>query len=158
MIRILAFAMIFSSATLAAQGAPRTAANQPMSRAAFIATMDAEFGRLDANRDGAGTRAEVEASQRRIVAATAATRAAANFARIDTDRNGQLSLAEFTRATAAPGKTDSTAVMNRLDANRDSKVTLIEYRTLTLTTFDRLDTDKDGVLSVAEQRAGGTGR
>lgn len=131
---------------------------QPIPRATFIATMDADYARLDANRDGSATLAEVEANQRRIVAAAAAQRAAAAFARIDTDRNGQISLAEYSRANAPTAKPDPAPVMRRLDANRDSKVSLVEYRTLTLTNFDRLDIDKDGVLSVAEQRAGGYGR
>ncbi len=159
-----ALLLLMAAAPIAAQTAQTPAAAaaqrgpQPISRATFIATMDAEFRRLDANRDGNGTRAEVEANQRRIVALAASQRAAAAFARIDTDRNGQLSLAEFTRATATPVKADPGAVMNRLDANRDAKVTIVEYRTLTLTNFDRLDTDKDGMLSLAEQRAGGYGR
>lgn len=163
----LAFA-VFATAPLSAQvpvpvppvPAPQVPAQQrpPITRATFIATMDAEFRRLDTNRDGVGTRDEIEASQRRIVAAAAAQRAAALFARIDSDRNGQISLAEFTRATATTEKLDATPIMNRLDSNRDSKVTIVEYRTLTLTNFDRLDTDKDGVLSAAEQRAGGYGR
>lgn len=157
------FLLIAAATPAAAQTAAAAAAvvprgPQPISRATFIATMDAEFRRLDANRDGNGTRAEIEANQRRVVALAASQRAAANFARIDTDRNGQLSLAEFTRATATPVKADPTAVMNRLDTNRDARVTIVEYRTLTLTNFDRLDTDKDGVLSLAEQRAGGYGR
>ena len=48
--------------------------------------------------------------------------------------------------------------MNRLDLNRDQKITLIENRTATLANFDKLDTDKDGVVSVAEMRAGGIGK
>ena len=73
--------------------------------------------------------------------------------------NGQLSLAEFTRlATATPPRVDVSATMNRLDLNRDQKITLIENRTATLANFDKLDTDKDGVVSVAEMRAGGIGK
>lgn len=121
--------------------------------------MDGEYRRLDANGDGAATRAEVEARQRRILVASATRNAQAAFARIDTDRNGQLSPAEYIRATAAvPRDIDVIKQMGRLDANRDAKVTLVEYRTLTVAGFDRLDTDKDGVLTVAEQRAGGFGR
>ena len=129
---------------------------QPITRASFIATMDAEYRKLDANNDGVATRVEIEANQQRILATGAATRAQALFVRIDTDRNGQLSPAEFIRASVGqPQKVDVTTVMGRLDPNRDGKVTLIEYRTLTLTNFDRLDVDKDGIASVTEQRAGG---
>lgn len=134
--------------------AAQAAAPQPLSRAAFIAAMDAEFRQIDSNRDGSATRTEIASNQQRIVAANAARRAAAAFASIDTDRNGQISLAEFSKATAGtPATTDPSGVMARLDSNRDSKVTLIEYRTLTLANFDRLDIDKDGVLSAAERRA-----
>ena len=129
---------------------------QPITRASFIATMDAEYRKLDANNDGVATRVEIEANQQRILATGAATRAQALFVLIDTDRNGQLSPAEFIRASVGqPQKVDVTTVMGRLDPNRDGKVTLVEYRTLTLTNFDRLDVDKDGIASVTEQRAGG---
>ncbi|MEO7864935.1 MAG: EF-hand domain-containing protein, partial [Sphingomicrobium sp.] len=97
--------------------------------------------------------------QRRLATARASASARALFAKFDTDHNGQLSVDEFVRAsnTQLP-KVDSTAILNRLDANRDKKVTLVEYRTLTLTSFDRLDVDKDMILSPAEQRAGGFAR
>ncbi|MGC7451414.1 hypothetical protein AB5N41_22525, partial [Xanthomonas citri pv. citri] len=54
-----------------AQTAP---AAPPLSRATFLATMDAEYRRIDANNDGGATRAEVAANQQRIVAASAQAR------------------------------------------------------------------------------------
>ena len=33
-----------------------------------------------------------------------------------------------------------------MDGNRDSQISLAEHRTATLANFDRLDTDKDGVV------------
>ena len=147
------------AALLAAPIAAQAPAVQPLGRAAFIASMDSEYRRLDANNDGSATRAEVEANQRRILADVATRNAQAQFARIDTDRNGQISSAEFLRAAAgSPQRVDVTRQMGRLDANRDGKVTIVEYRTLTVANFDRLDTDKDGILSAAEQRAGGYAR
>lgn len=137
--------------------APSSASAAPLSRTAFIAAMDAEYRKLDGNKDGVVTRLEVEAQQQRLVTATASQRARQAFARMDADRDGQLSADEFVRANVAPVKADATAVMNRLDANRDQKVTLVEYRTLTLGNFDRLDSDKDGVISSAE-RSGALGR
>ncbi|MDQ3139779.1 MAG: hypothetical protein M3Q15_03550, partial [Pseudomonadota bacterium] len=80
------------------------------------------------------------------------------FAQIDGDRNGQLSIDEFIRANAPTGPVDGSAIMSRLDANRDQKVTLVEYRILTLANFDRIDTDRDGVITPAEQRATATAR
>ncbi|MBA2771819.1 MAG: EF-hand domain-containing protein [Sphingomonas sp.] len=129
---------------------------QPLGRATFIATMDEEFRKMDSNRDGLASRGELEAHQHSHAVRALEDRARATFAGIDADRNGQISMTEFLRATARPAnRPDVTGTMARLDANRDQKVTLVEYRTLTLTTFDRLDADKDGVVSPAEQRSGG---
>ena len=64
-------------------------------------------------------------------------------------------------AAATPPHVDVSATMNRLDLNRDQKITLIENRTATLATlatFDKLDTDKDGIVSAAEMKAGGITR
>ena len=45
--------------------------------------------------------------------------------------------------------------MEGWDANRDGSVTLVEYRAGKLVNFDRMDTDKDGIVSAAEMRAAG---
>lgn len=144
-------------ATAPASAQPTAAGPRPLDRATYLAAMDADYRQIDTNRDGGASRGEVEANQQRILAAAAAARAASAFARLDADRNGQLSPAEFARL-APPEKADVAPVMARLDANRDGRVTLVEYRTLTLARFDQLDTDKDGRLSAAEQRAGTAGR
>lgn len=149
---VIASAAVAQAAKPPAAAAPSSANAEPLSRTAFIATMDAEYRKLDGNKDGVVTRLEVEAQQQRLATATATQRARQAFARMDADRNGQLSADEFVRANVAQVKADATAVMNRLDANRDQKVTLVEYRTLTLSNFDRLDSDKDGVISSAERR------
>ena len=129
----------------------------PISRTSFIATMDGEYKKLDANNDGVVTKIELEASKQRAQAAALAQQARQLFVRFDTDKNGQLSLNEFIFATSGgpQGRPNVTPMMTRLDTNRDQKVTLIEYRTMTLANFDKLDTDKDGVASIAEQRAAG---
>ena len=43
----------------------------------------------------------------------------------------------------------------QVDANRDGKATLVEFRTGKLVNFDRMDADKDGVVSPPEMRAAG---
>jgi len=153
-------AAILLAAPLAAQAPRPSDAPAPIPRASFIATMDGEYRKLDGNKDGIVTKAELEASQQRAMADKLSQQARALFARFDTDRNGQLSLAEFAVATrgGAQAKPDVAGMMTRLDANRDNQVSLVEYRTITLTGFDRMDTDKDGVVSIAEQRAGGIGK
>lgn len=142
--------------TKPAASAPLRTAAEPLLRGAFVATMDQEYSKMDANKDGAVTKAELEANEERRASAAVVARARALFSRFDTDRNGQLSADEFIRASVGrPKKQDATSVMARLDTDRDSKVTIVEYRALTLAAFDRLDLDKNSVLSDAEQRAGG---
>ena len=151
-----ALLMLLTASAAAAQPNLAVTTAQPLSRAAFIATMDGEFRKLDANHDGVATRAEVDAQQQRLAAATVTQRARSVFAQLDADHNGQVSVDEFVRANLAQmRKVDSAAVMNRLDTNHDAKVSAVEYRILTLAGFDRLDVDRDGVLTVQEQRAGG---
>ena len=152
---------IVPTAEAVAQGkpavtSPQPARAQPLLRGSFLATMDEEYGKIDVNKDGIVTKAELQADHERRAMTAAIAQARALFARFDTDRNGQLSADEFIRASVGqPKKQDVTAVMARLDTNRDSKVTIVEYRELTLAAFDRLDVDKNSVLSEAEQRAGG---
>ena len=135
-----------------ASGAP---AAQPIPRTVFIASMDSEYKAIDANHDGILTQAEIEAYERGRAQAAAARQAAAIFAQLDTDHNGQLSVAEFSRrATNTPVNVNTAPFLAKMDLNHDGKVTLVEYRTATQANFDRLDTDRDGVVSVQEMRAG----
>ena len=140
----------------AARAAP--AATQPIPRATFLANMDAEFRKLDSDKNGTATRLEIEQSQRAAGSAQAHNRLRARFAELDSDRNGQLSLAEFGRLLPPPAPPNAAPILSRFDLNRDNNVSLIEYRTGTLANFDRLDSDKDGIVSAAEMKAGGIGK
>lgn len=137
--------------------APAATAAQPIPRATFLANMDSDFRKMDADRNGIVTRAEVERSQREAAALRAQTRLRARFAELDTDRNGQLSLAEFGRVQGAVPPANPTPLLSRFDLNRDNAISLVEYRTGTLANFDRLDVDKDGIVGAAEMKAGGIG-
>lgn len=141
---------------VAAPAAPAATAGTPLTRTQFIADMDSEFRKMDSNHDGTVTQAEFEAYRRGQLAVVQVERARKAFEALDTDRNGQLSLAEFSKlVTTQSVNVNGSAFMSQVDSNHDGKVTIIENRGATLANFDRLDTDKDGVVSPAEMRAGG---
>jgi hypothetical protein len=127
----------------------------PVPRTEFIATMDREFRAMDANKDGILTRQEIEQFQRAQATAQAQAQNRALFARLDTDHNGQLSPAEFVQLPVTIPAPNAAPVLAQSDLNKDQSISLVEWRTAKLANFDRLDTDKDGVVSVAEMRAGG---
>jgi hypothetical protein len=141
------------AAGAAAQGPPPSA--QPVPRAAFLATMDAEFRKLDSDRNGIATRAEIEQSLRGAAALAAQQRKAALFRQLDSDKNGQLSPGEFAGLNLGTPAADAAPVMAQADLNKDQQVTLVEYRTAKLANFDRIDADKDGIVSAAEMKAAG---
>lgn len=133
-----------------------TVAPRAIARAKFIADMDGEFRKLDRDGNGAATRPELEAHllARATNAAIAANRAL--FSRLDVDRNGTLSAAEFAKlASTSTPNVDVVGFLTRMDGNKDGKITLVEHRTATQANFDRLDVDKDGYVSATEMRAGG---
>jgi hypothetical protein len=146
-------------APLMAQSAPAAAANapQPIARTAFMQRIDSVFVLADANKDGFADRTELEAVQAKELNARKAyviKQREAAFKALDKDNNGSLTLQEFNGpVVAAPIKTDAAPVLARFDTNKDGKVSLAENRAPALAQFDRADTNKDGTLSVAEQKA-----
>jgi Ca2+-binding EF-hand superfamily protein len=119
-------------------------------RADFIALMDADFKKRDLDGNGKATRAEVEEFTKRAATAAAQEQNRELFQRLDVDKNGLITPAEFAALIPAPKFIDVSAEMIRFDSNRDQIITLVEYRTTTLANFDRLDLDKDGILTAAE--------
>ena len=131
------------------------AADTPLPKAQFIAGMDSEFRKMDADKDGQLTRTEIEQFQTQRQAAQSRARNKELFGQLDKDKNGQLSQAEFAKiATPAP-VANGQPMIARMDSNRDSQISMAEHRTATLANFDRLDRDKDGVVTTAEMKAGG---
>ena len=149
MLRLLSVGLAFIPAALAAQAATS------LPRAQFITDMDTEFRKMDADKNGQLTRTEIEQFQKLQAVAQAQTRNQAMFAQLDVDRNGQLSPAEFSKISSPPPAANGQPMIARMDGNRDGQVSLIEHRTATLSNFDRLDTDKDGIVTAAEMKAGG---
>lgn len=139
------------------QGGPKQAASAPVPipRATFIANMNAEYGAMDVNKDGKVTKAEAEERLRATAAQVEQRRNQRMFQSLDTDRNGQLSAAEFARLSAKPAAPNGQPMMQSFDANRDGGISIVEYRTSTLANFDRMDSDKDGIVTPAEMRAAG---
>lgn len=137
--------------------AARAAEAQPIPRSAFISNMDTEFRRMDADHDGFLTRKELEDYQTAQIISAAQARKRALFAALDTDRNGVLSQAEFARFPSNEDAPSAAPMLQRFDANRDSKISLVEYRAGTQANFDKLDADKDGVVTAAEMKAAGIG-
>ena len=135
---------------------------QPVStdipRAEYLAVQDDEFRKMDANKDGQVAKAEVEAFERLRAAAAAQANNRLLFARLDTDRNGQLSPVEFLKLARPATAVNGQPMIAQFDTNKDGRINLIEHRAGKLAAFDRIDTDKDGIVTVAEMKAAGVVR
>ena len=131
---------------------------KPMSRTGYMQRIDNGFVSADADKDGFLERAEIEAAETRVIAARKAAllkQREAGFRRMDTNKDGSLSLAEYNSplVNVALPKPNAAPVLGRLDANKDGKISLAENRAPAIAQFDRADTNKDGTLSADEQRA-----
>lgn len=144
---------------LLAQGSAAPArAPQPVAKAAYLQRVDATFAAVDTNKDGSIDRAEIEAAESRALSVRKAQlikQREAAFRQLDKDKNGSLTLQEFNGPTAAQAlpKANATPMLTRLDANKDGKISAAENRAPAAAQFDRADANKDGTLSVEEQRA-----
>jgi Ca2+-binding EF-hand superfamily protein len=147
-----ALAALACSAPLLAQATPAAPA---IPRSVFIRDMDGEFAKMDADKNGQITAAESAAFQRGAALAAAEARNVALFRQLDSDKNGQISPVEFRKVIAAAPQADGQRFIAVMDLNKDRQVNLVEHRTVTLANFDRLDSDKDGVVTPAEMKAGG---
>jgi Ca2+-binding EF-hand superfamily protein len=156
--RFLLTILLAAVATAAPAQNNAAAAPQPVSRTSYMQRIDNGFVAADADKDGFLERAEIEAAETRVLTARKAAllkQREAAFRRMDTNKDGSLSLAEYNAplANAAIPKANAAPVLDRLDANKDGKVSLAENRAPAIAQFDRADTNKDGTLSVDEQRA-----
>lgn len=124
-------------------------------RSDYIATMDIEFRKMDGDKNGQVTRVEVESFERGVALGQARARAQAKFAELDTDRNGQISPVEFNKLISGTPAVDGRPLIGKLDTNKDGQISLIEHRGGKLSYFDQIDSDKDGIVSVAEMKAAG---
>ena len=155
---IIASTAMFASSALAAQTPPAGAkASEPRTRASLLQSLNARFGSFDLNADGTLTADELEKAQEKRVAEMKAgidKEIQAAFAKLDADRNGQLSLQEY-RAAAPDIAVDEqklTQIVGTLDTNKDGKVTREEFGAPTLAGFDRVDANKDGTVTPEERQ------
>jgi Ca2+-binding EF-hand superfamily protein len=79
-----------------------------------VAQERAAFDRLDLNKDGVITRAELAETAERLVA------------RLDADRDGYITRAEFMQFQDRLARRRGNALFKRLDANRDGAISMAE--------------------------------
>ncbi|KQY80404.1 EF-hand domain-containing protein [Brevundimonas sp. Root1423] len=135
-----------------------------ISQAEFVARRVDRLTAADANRDGSVAPDEMRAAAQ----ARRAERADARFQRLDADRDGAISRAEFDapRATgteARPNRAARPARMHRggprmahrgqrMDAR--GPISIAEVQGKAAQAFTRLDGDRDGFVTAAERQAG----
>ena len=90
---------------------------------------------MDANGDGAVTRAEAQAARESM------------FTRIDADRDGYISQAE---RTAMREQAARRAPRGNADANGDGRISHSEFMGQPFRGFDMADANNDGVVTSAE--------
>ncbi len=97
----------------------------------------------DADSDGVLTRAEFDASR------------VAQFARLDTDNNGELTREEMRAQRGDRGRRGHRGHrgggLTRADANNDGNITREEFLARPTAMFARLDADNDGVIQASER-------
>lgn len=125
-----------------------------LTRAEVTAAIDARAARLDANRDGQISPAERQAQRQQ--------RLDRRFDRIDADGNGQISKAEWQASREKRGEMRGSRGkrggmrhgmgMGMRGAMADKSMNVADMKARALQWFDRVDADKDGVVTKAERQ------
>ncbi|MGH6781508.1 MAG: EF-hand domain-containing protein [Sphingomonadaceae bacterium] len=161
---------------LAFQAAPEAGKTPraPQTRTQVEVSVKEHFAKMDLNKDGSVTEAEIQAGRDARMKARADER----FTALDADKSGQISRAEFDAGHEKMrghrgdrgdrgghhgmrgghhrwgGGHMGGGMFATADANKDGKVTLAEASAARLQWFDKIDTNKDGTITPEERKAG----
>jgi Ca2+-binding EF-hand superfamily protein len=141
-----------------AQQKPAADAPQSITRDQISAQLDSDYADLDTDKDGKVGDAEIKARLKKGAEADLETlrkERDAAFAKFDADGNGTISRAEFDARAQLPTikEADAKPFLDRFDGNKDGAITKDEFRAPTLANFAKMDSNKDGTLTAAEQSA-----
>ena len=149
---ILAALLVGVALSTSAQAqAPRA-----VTRAEVLANSDKQFAAMDANHDGILTRAELDNFARNQVIGAAMERNKAMFDALDTNHDGKLSREEFAKLIGQLPVPNTGPLYARLDPKHSGKVTRDAFLAAALVNFNTVDTNHDGIVTPAEQRAAAT--
>jgi len=147
----LALMVAQAAATPAAPARP--AAPQPVTKALIQNQSKATFDLFDANKDGWVDRAEAQKGMDASNAKRRTDEVNATFARLDANKDGSLTKQEFDALFTPTRPVTKVQWMDSNDTNKDGRVSLAEATASAMATFDKLDTDHNGVVSAAEMKA-----
>lgn len=178
---MFAGAALVALAAMPALGQPgERGPDRPQTRAAVEARVQARFAQADANRDGYITQDEIRAraeARRAQRQERRGERREQMFERLDTNNDGSLSRAEFNarpalrggERRAMRGERRGQRFANRggrgirggfggrgfaaMDLDHDGRVALAEANRVALERFDRVDSNRDGTISLEERQA-----
>lgn len=170
-----AAAALFTAPSLAQQARGGFDSGQGVTRAEVQTRVRDTFARIDTNRDGFVTQAEAQSfrgAARAERRERRGDRREERFAKLDANRDGSISRAEFfakrergDRAERRGNRLERRGqrggfaarlggrMFERLDTNRDGRVSLAEATNARLAAFDRADANRDGRVTREERRA-----